>query len=313
MRMERLLLVALAGFAASLVDGALGMGFGPTSSTFLYLAGVAPVAASFTINLAKVATGAAGGFAHWKFGNLHRTIVWRLAVPGCIGAILGVGALSRIHSDDLKPVLAGLLCLVALRMLYRFVKGPTRSALITEIEANHHGRHRGSHADMPASELRMMSAAALIGGVTNGLVGAWGPVVTPAVMQSQSVEPRVAIGSTNIAEIAVAAVTSIALISSRGVSEVDPRLLVALLIGGVIAAPAAAWAVKVIPANSLGVAVGLLLLLTNAGTVAEAVDVPAVMWGAYSIAGFSVGLAVCRMRRRSLDARAAAVDEASVR
>ena len=91
------------------------------------------------------------------------------------------------------------------------------------------------------------------------------------------------------------------------------RLLVALLIGGVIAAPAAAWAVKVIPANSLGVAVGLLLLLTNAGTVAEAVGVPAVMWGAYAIAGFSVGLAVCRMRRRSLDARAAAVDEVSVR
>ena len=77
-----LLLVALAGFFASMVDGALGMGFGPTSSSILLAAGISPGAVSASVNLAKMATGIAAALSHWRLGNIDKRLVLRLALPG---------------------------------------------------------------------------------------------------------------------------------------------------------------------------------------------------------------------------------------
>jgi uncharacterized membrane protein YfcA len=298
---ERLILVALAGFAASLVDGSLGMGFGPTSSTILLAAGVAPAAATFTVNLAKVASGAAGGYAHWKFGNVRHEILLRLVLPGCAGGLLGVALLSIIDKDQIRPVLSGLLCLVALRIIVRFVVATLRPAPVSiesEGEDPNHGGTGGAKsakAEISGRGLRAIAGAALVGGVTNGLIGAWGPVVTPVVMHTDGVEPREAIGTVNIAEIAVAALTSVALILSRGFSEVDPRLLVALLLGGVVAAPIAAWLVKVLPAMGLGVAVGVLLLMTNVGELVESTGYRWLGWVAWGVSILAALIAVTRM------------------
>ena len=102
-----LLLVALAGFAASFVDGALGMGFGPTSSSILLNQGYSPAVVSTTVNLAKVTTGLAAAISHWRFDNIDHRLVLRLAVPGCVGALIGVTVLASVDADVLKPVLAG--------------------------------------------------------------------------------------------------------------------------------------------------------------------------------------------------------------
>ena len=115
-----LFLVALAGFTAAMVDGALGMGFGPTSSSILLSTGLSPAAVSTTVNLAKVATGAVAGVAHWRFRNVDRRLVLQLAIPGCLGALIGVTVLNNVDGDQLKPILAVLLILVGLRILFRF-------------------------------------------------------------------------------------------------------------------------------------------------------------------------------------------------
>src|SRR5688500_10215504 len=118
--MDELILVALAGFLASLVDGALGMGFGPTSSTILLGTGLSPAAVSTTVNLAKVATGLTAAVSHWRFENIDHRLVLRLALPGMAGAIVGVTILANVDGDDLRPILACLLLLVGLRILVRF-------------------------------------------------------------------------------------------------------------------------------------------------------------------------------------------------
>ena len=117
-----LLLFAIAGFVASFVDGALGMGFGPTSSSILLASGLAPQAVSASVNIAKVVTGFAAGLAHWRFHNLDRTLVLRLAIPGCLGALLGVTVLSNVSGATLRPYLALLLTIVGLRILVRFAQ-----------------------------------------------------------------------------------------------------------------------------------------------------------------------------------------------
>ena len=118
--MGQLLLVGLAGFLACLVDGALGMGFGPTASSILLGSGLSPAAASTTVNLAKVVTGLASALSHWRFGNVDRGLVLRLAIPGMAGALIGVTVLTNVPADQIRPILAALLFLVALRILVRF-------------------------------------------------------------------------------------------------------------------------------------------------------------------------------------------------
>ena len=108
-----------------------------------------------------------------------------------------------------------------------------------------------------------MAIAALLGGVTNGLVGAWGPIVTPYLL-NRAVRPRFAIGSVNTAEVAVASASAFTLIGSLGVAGVDGRVLLAMLAGGVVAAPLAAWVIRYVPARPMGMAVAVLLLMTNA-------------------------------------------------
>src|SRR5688500_14647884 len=113
--MENLALVALAGFAASMVDGALGMGFGPTSSSILLSTGLSPAAASATVNIAKVATGMAAAVSHWRFGNIDRRLVLRLAIPGAAGAAIGTTVLANVDGKTIRPYLAVLLMAVGVR------------------------------------------------------------------------------------------------------------------------------------------------------------------------------------------------------
>src|SRR5262245_52865945 len=126
--MGELVLVALAGFCASLVDGALGMGFGPTSSSILLSTGLSPTGVSTTVNLAKVATGIAAAISHWRFRNIDHRLVLHLAIPGAVGALIGVTVLSNVDGAVIKPWLSGMLILVGLRILVRFSREIVTSA-----------------------------------------------------------------------------------------------------------------------------------------------------------------------------------------
>ena len=266
--MPELLLVFLAGFAASLVDGALGMGFGPTSASILLGTGLSPAGVSTTVNLAKVATGITAAIAHWRFDNIDRALVRRLAVPGAIGALVGVTVLTNVDGDVVRPLLSSLLLVMALRILVRF----SRSLPV---------RNPGNGADEDALEHgRATSAVAGLGGVTNGLVGAWGPVVTPYLLH-RGLPPRYAIGSVNTAEVAVAVVASGSLLASVQGGGIEVSTVVAMLAGGVLAAPLAAWVIRFLPARVLGVAVGGLLLTTNVRELATSADLGPARWLGY--------------------------------
>lgn len=252
--MRDLVLFALAGFAASLVDGALGMGFGPTSSSILLGAGLAPAAVSTCVNLAKVATGVVAAISHWRFKNIDRRLVLNLAVPGCVGAVIGVTVLSKVNGATLRPILAVLLTVIGIRILFRFARSNGAKAQATEGEAD--------LKVAPEHNVPGVRIAALVGGITNGMIGAWGPVVTPFLLH-RDVRPRYAIGSVNTAEVAVASASAFSLLAAVGRGGFDVAVLVAMLLGGIIAAPVAAWLIRHIPPKPMGVSVAVLLLLTN--------------------------------------------------
>lgn len=292
--MDDIVVVALAGFFAAMVDGALGMGFGPTSSSILLSSGISPAAASATVNLAKVATGLAAGVSHWRFGNIDRRLVFRLAVPGALGALIGTTVLANVDGDDLRPILAVLLILVGLRILFRFSQAlpANRDAEADRIAASR----------APVFDERGVEIAAAAGGVTNGLVGAWGPVVTPFLLH-RGLPPRYAVGSVNTAEVAVALVSAGSLITSLGGKGLEIGIVLAMLGGGVLAAPLAAYVVRFLPPRLLGLAVAGLLLMTQSRELANTGDLPGSRWIAYlgipvAVLGAALRPRIERARRR---------------
>ena len=286
--MNELIWVALAGFAASLVDGALGMGFGPTSSSILLGTGLSPASVSTTVNLAKVATGIAAAISHWRFRNIDHKLVLKLAIPGAVGALVGVTILSNVDAEVIKPALAVLLIVIGLRILWRF----SRPVMVQPDEFEDLA---GDPDKMPPFDDRGVEVVPTAGGITNGMIGAWGPVVTPFLMGRQ-LAPRFAVGSVNTAEVAVAAVSVTSLIAAVGKGGLDLGIIVAMLLGGMLAAPVAAWSIRHIPPRPMGVAVGGLLLLTNARELSNSGEVGDARWLAYGLVVVLVALAALRPR-----------------
>ncbi|MCW3816987.1 sulfite exporter TauE/SafE family protein [Micromonospora sp. DR5-3] len=291
--MRKLLILALVGLAAQLVDGALGMAYGLTSSTLLLFAGVAPAAASASVHLAEIGTTLAAGVAHWRFGNVDWRVVARIAVPGAIGAFAGATFLSSISTEAAAPWMAAILFTLGAYLLVRFSR-PLRANPAA-------GRLRG----------RFLSPLGLVAGfidATGG--GGWGPVATPALLVSGRMEPRKVIGSVDTAEFMVAGAASAGFLIGLGSEGFLLPTVAALLIGGLIAAPIAAWLVRIVPAQLLGATIGGVIVLTNARTLLRAGElggsVPPLVYALLG-GGWLVALALAvRALRRTRRARAVA-------
>ncbi|WP_144121397.1 sulfite exporter TauE/SafE family protein [Catellatospora sichuanensis] len=243
--MRKLLVMALVGLVAQLVDGSLGMAYGVTSSTLLLIAGISPAAASASVHLAEVGTTLASGISHWRFGNVDWRVVRNIALPGAVGAFAGATVLSSISTESAIPWTAGILLALGAYLLFRFARPlrPTRPRALPR---------------------RFLAPLGLFAGfidATGG--GGWGPVATPTLLASGSMEPRRVIGSVGTSEFLVAGAASIGFLLGLGSEGFVLPTVAALLVGGVIAAPIAAWLVRHVPAQLLGAFVGGLIMLVN--------------------------------------------------
>ncbi|WP_125777932.1 sulfite exporter TauE/SafE family protein [Antribacter gilvus] len=248
--MRTLVLLALVGLGAQLVDGSLGMAYGVTSTTLLLAVGANPATASATVHLAEIGTTLASGAAHWRFGNVDWKVVARIGIPGAIGAFAGATFLSSLSTEVAKPVMAFLLLGLGLYVLLRF----TVQGLPVRREA--------------PLRRRFLTPLGLVAGfldATGG--GGWGPVGTPAILASGRMEPRKVIGSIDTSEFFVAVAASVGFLVGLGSQGVNAGWALALLVGGLIAAPIAAWLVRIVPPRVLGSLVGGLIVLTNSRTL----------------------------------------------
>lgn len=290
--------MGLAGFGAQLVDGSLGMGYGLTSATLLIALGFAPVIASASVHLAEVGTSAASAISHARLGNVDRRVFTRIALPGAIGALIGATVLSGLSTAAARPWTSAILFSLGIYVLIRFWRRQRR-------------KPTGG-----TPRRRLLVPLGLVGGfidATGG--GGWGPVTTPALLANGKMEPRRVIGTMNAAEFVVSAAASIGFIFGIGLAAIDFRVLLPLLIGGVIAAPIAAWITHRLPMRVMGIAVGCLIVSTNAVTLAGVVGVAgwsllAVFGGAFlGLFSISVGIVLSQRRvdRRNRDASTVSV------
>ena len=244
--MSDFFLFVAVGFAAQLIDGAIGMAYGLASTSVLLGLGFPPVTASASVHAAEVFTTGASALSHWRFGNVQWRMVVRLAVPGAIGGFCGALFLSEVDGDRIHPFVA----------IYLAVMGLWIVAKATFLRKN------SDHA-----EPRMLSALGLTGGFLDSIGGGgWGPLVTSSLI-GQGGAARTAIGSSNASEFLVTLAISGTFLLTVGL-ELWPIIL-GLILGGVLAAPLAALVVKHMPDRPMMLMVGMLITLLSVRELAH--------------------------------------------
>jgi uncharacterized membrane protein YfcA len=242
---EYILLGAI-GFLAQLIDGALGMAFGVISTSAMLSMGVPPAQASAIVHTAEIfTTGASAGSHIW-----HRNVDWRLVlhlgIAGVLGAALGAWVLSNIDASAARPFISAYLLLVGGFILFKAWRGiPAR--------------------DAPAPWVGPIGFVAGFLDASGG--GGWGPVATSTLIGSGHT-PRMTVGSVNTTEFFVTIAAATTFFVELGASPW--RELLALIVGGVLAAPLGGWVVKYIPARVLMVTVGCLVIALSFWQIARA-------------------------------------------
>ena len=226
----------LVGLLAQIVDGALGMAYGLTSTSFLLATGASPALASASVHMAEVFTTGISGVSHAKFGNVDRKLFLRLLIPGVIGGVLGAVLVTQIDGSTLKPFITAYLLLMGIYVLSKAFR---------------------KHVATRKGEPRHVGKLALLGGfVDTSGGGGWGPVVTTTLVGTGQ-DPRTTIGSVNFAEffLTLASATSLFIL----VDETIWHVVSGLILGGLFAAPLAAYACKMFSTRTLLILVGLLI------------------------------------------------------
>lgn len=238
-------LVILVGFIAQLIDGSLGMAYGVSANSFLLGIGLPPAVASASVHTAEIFTTAISGVSHWKVGNVDKKLVKSLVIPGVIGGALGAYVLTNIDGNKIKPFISIYLLIMGIRILVVAFK-PTENT---------------EEKQTP----KWLIPLGFVGGISDAIGGGgWGPIVTTTLISTGG-SPRKVIGSVNLSEFFVTIAEVILFTATIGLSHW--YYILGLLIGGIIAAPLGALLTKKIPAKTLMIIVGCLIIFLQIRTL----------------------------------------------
>ncbi len=233
-------LFILAGFTAQMIDGALGMAYGVTATTFLLSFGVTPAASSASVHASEVFTSGVSGLMHLKFGNVNNKLFKSLLIPGVIGAILGAYILSSFEQYNyiIKPLVSAYTLILGIIIIFKALK-----------------------KDNIRQKIKRIFPLAAVGGFLDSVGGGgWGPIVSSTLI-ARGRNPRYTIGSVNLAEFFITLASSLTFITIIGLTHWT--IILGLIIGGVIAAPIAAYIANKIPTKSIMILVGIVVIITS--------------------------------------------------
>jgi uncharacterized membrane protein YfcA len=231
------------GIMAQLVDGTLGMGYGATSTSFLISVGVPPAISSTGVHVAEMFTTGASAISHYKFKNINKRLVTYLLIPGVIGSIIGAYLLADvIDGKVIKPFIAVYMIVLAVMIIIKGLR-------------NNNVKKKTKNLGLLATFGGFMDA---VGG------GGWGPIVTSTLI-GRGRDPRYTIGSVNAAEFAVSFASGITFLLFQGIN--GWQVIAGLIVGGVVAAPFAAFFVNKVPRKTMTIVVGILIIALSLKTL----------------------------------------------
>mgnify|MGYP000951940206 FL=1 len=237
---ETFLYFMLGGFIAQLIDGALGMAYGVSATTFLLTLGVSPSVASMSVHASEIVTSGVSGIMHLRFGNVNNRLFKSIVVPGIIGAIIGAYLLSEFeqYSNYIKPIVSSYTLFLGALIIYKVVRKKQERKKVTRV-----------------------GWLATLGGFLDSIGGGgWGPVVSSTLI-ARGKNPRMIVGSVNLAEFFVSLASSFTFFTILGAAAWQPIL--GLILGGVCAAPIAAYLTSRLNIKAMMLFVGIVVIIVS--------------------------------------------------
>ncbi len=234
----------IGGFLAQLVDGALGMAYGVSATTFLLSFGVGPAAASASVHASEIFTSGVSGLMHLRFGNVRTKLFKKLLLPGILGAIVGAYILSSLqnYGDIIRPIVSAYTLFLGIKILLKAVAKAKDT-----------------------KPLKRVGPLAFVGAFLDSIGGGgWGPIVTSTLI-SRGGNPRYTIGSVNLTEFFVTLASSITFITMIGLTHW--QIIAGLILGGCIAAPFGAFLTKKLNVKTIMILVGTIVIITSLRTI----------------------------------------------
>ncbi|MBA7504990.1 hypothetical protein ES706_03653 [subsurface metagenome] len=239
---QTIIVFIIVGFIAQMIDGALGMAYGVSSTTFLLSIGIPPVAASASVHTAEIFVSGISGLSHLRFGNVDRKLFKRLFIPGIIGGVIGAYILTTVPGKTIKPFIGIYLFIMGLVILRKALKRIKEKRVENKL--------------FPLG---------VVGGFFDAIGGGgWGPVVTSTLV-ARGNNARLTIGSVNLTEFFVTVAEAATFFAIIGL--VKWQIIVGLITGGVLAAPLAAYVCKRLPSRALMIIIGTLIMTLSIRTI----------------------------------------------
>lgn len=245
-----LLLILVLGFFAQFIDGALGMGYGASSSSFLLAIGLFPAVISASVHTSEIFASGVSGLSHFMSGNVKGKIAYPLIITGVVGGSLGAYFLAEAPHFMMTPIVGVILLVLGARIFIKYFNGK-----LYPIGGSSYSR-------------RLLLPLGLIGGLFDAIGGGgWGPICTSTLVSANKEKPHHVIGSVNVAEF----FTTIAIVVTFGIIIGFENylwfLVIPLILGGVVAAPVAAQVCRRIDPKLMGILVGTILVVLNTHTL----------------------------------------------
>lgn len=230
----------LGGFIAQMIDGALGMAYGVSASTFLLSMGVSPAVASMSVHTSEIFTSGVSGFLHLRFGNVNNKLFKSIVIPGVIGSILGAYILSEFEAYNayIKPIVGCYTLILGVIIIQKVVRKNT-----------------------VRKKVKRVGWLATAGGFLDAIGGGgWGPVVSSTLI-ARGKSPRMVVGSVNLAEFFVSLASSFTFFTLLGSSHW--QTILGLILGGVVAAPIAAYLSRKLNVKAMMLMVGIIVVIVS--------------------------------------------------
>ncbi|MBI1838407.1 MAG: TSUP family transporter [Flavobacteriia bacterium] len=230
----------IGGFIAQMIDGALGMAYGVSATTFLLSFGISPAVASMSVHTSEIFTSGVSGFMHLRFGNVNNKLFKTILIPGVIGSVLGAYILSEFENYNvfIKPIVGVYTLILGVIIIRKVIKKSSKRQKVTHV-----------------------GWLATVGGFLDSIGGGgWGPVVSSTLIASGK-NPRMIIGSVNLAEFFVSLASSFTFFTLIGTSHW--QTFVGLILGGVCAAPIAAYLSRKLNVKAMMLMVGIIIIIVS--------------------------------------------------
>jgi len=244
-----------AGFIFAMIDGAIGMSYGVTSTTFSLSMGIPPASASTAVHISEILSNGIAGWMHYRMGNINKKLLKLLLIPGIAGAVLGAFLLSSLeeYAHYTKPLISVYTLILGIVIL--------RKSGVLKLKKK-----------TSTTKIKRIGTLGFTGGFVDAVGGGgWGSIVLSSLIAGGR-NARYSLGTVKLSRFFIALMSSLTFVTM--LDGLRWYAVAGLVLGSAIASPIAARVSNKLSAKTIMVSVSIIVILVSIRSILKFLGVP---------------------------------------